>query len=79
MAISLTSKHPGAAASLREGLEDTLTLQTLGIAGSLYRTPCARPTHRKLNGLVAIYTRNVKLWSGGAMVLRWAASAYCCG
>ena len=31
LAASLNAKHPGAAASLREGLEDTLTVQALGI------------------------------------------------
>ena len=75
LANSLTSKHPGAAASLREGLEDTLTLQTLGITGSLYRTPRTTNPIENLNGLVASYTRNVKRWSDGAMVLRWVASA----
>ena len=76
LANSLTSKHPGAAASLREGLEDTLTLQTLGITGSLYRTLRTTNPIKNLNGLVATYTRNVKRWSDGAMVLlRWVASA----
>ncbi len=72
---SLASKHPGAAASLREGLENNLTLQTLGITGSLYRTPRTTNPIETLNGLVASYTRNVKRWSDGAMVLRWVASA----
>ena len=75
LANSLASKHPGAAASLREGLEDTLTLQTLGITGSLYRTLRTTNPIENLNGLVAAYTRNVKRWSDGAMVLRWVASA----
>ncbi|OIQ91983.1 transposase, mutator family [mine drainage metagenome] len=75
LASSLTSKHPGAAASLREGLEDTLTLQTLGITGSLYRTLRTTNPIENLNGLVATYTRNVKRWSDGAMVLRWVARA----
>lgn len=60
---------------MREGLEDTLTLQTLGITGSLYRTLRTTNPIEKLNGLLASYTRNVKRWSDGAMVLRWFASA----
>jgi len=32
---SLQAKHPGAAASVREGLEETLTVQALGVTGSL--------------------------------------------
>ena len=38
LANSLAKAHPGAAASLREGLAETLTLTTLGIHGTLYRT-----------------------------------------
>ena len=34
LAAELERSHPGAAASLREGLEETLTLQRLGIRGS---------------------------------------------
>ncbi len=28
-----------------------------------------------LNRLIATYTRNVKRWQGGSMVLRWASAA----
>ena len=35
---SLERDHPGAAASIREGLEETLTVQRLGLTGSLERT-----------------------------------------
>ena len=35
LASELERSHPGAAASLREGLEETLTLQRLGIDGQL--------------------------------------------
>jgi len=38
LALELERTHPGAAGSLREGLEETLTLTRLGIAGSLKRT-----------------------------------------
>jgi transposase-like protein len=75
LASSLQTGHPGAAASLREGLEETLTAQSLGLAGALYRTlRCTNPIEN-LNGLIAHYTRNVKRWRGGQMVLRWVASA----
>ena len=75
LAGSLQARHPGAAASLREGLEDTLTAQALGLSGALYRTLRSTNPIENLNGLVAHYTRNVKRWSGGQMVLRWVASA----
>ena len=75
LAASLQAKHPGAAASLREGLEETLTVQALGITGSLYRTLRTTNPIENLNGSVAHYCRNVKRWGDGQMVLRWVASA----
>ena len=38
LAGSLERDHPGAAASLREGLDETLTVQRLGLTGALQRT-----------------------------------------
>jgi transposase-like protein len=75
MATSLQARHPGAAASLREGLEETLTVQELGITGALYRTLRTTNPIENLNGSVARYCRNVKRWGDGQMVLRWVASA----
>ena len=75
LASSLESEHPGAAGSIREGLEETLTLQQLGIEGSLYRTLRSTNTIENLNGSIATYTRNVKRWQGGSMILRWASAA----
>jgi transposase-like protein len=43
LAKTLDAQHPGAAASLREGLEETLTVVRLGLSPSLQRR-CARPT-----------------------------------
>ena len=74
LATSLQSKHPGAAASLREGLEETLTVQELGVTGALYRTLRTTNPIENLNGSVACYCRNVKRWGDGQMVLRWVAS-----
>lgn len=75
LATSLQGKHPGAAASLREGLDETLTVQALGITGALYRTLRTTNPIENLNGSVAHYSRNVKRWGDGQMVLRWVASA----
>ncbi len=75
LATSLQGKHPGAAASLREGLDETLTVQALGITGALYRTLRTTNPIENLNGSVARYCRNVKRWGDGQMVLRWVASA----
>lgn len=75
LANSLAKPHPGAAASLREGLAETLTLTTLGIDGALYRTFRTTNPIENLNGLIAHYTRNVKRWRDGEMVLRWIGTA----
>ena len=75
LAASLDAKHPGAAASLREGLEDTLTVQSLRIAGALYGTLRTTNPIENLNGSIAHFTRNVKRWKDGQMTLRWIAGA----
>jgi hypothetical protein len=71
----MQGRHPGAAASLREGLEETLTVQSLGISGALYRTLRTTNPIENLNGSIAHYTRNVRRWKDGVMALRWVASA----
>ena len=75
LANSLAKNHPGAAASLREGLDETLTLITLGIDGALYRTLRTTNPIENLNGLIAHYTANVKRWRDGEMLLRWIGAA----
>jgi len=75
LANSLRQEHPGAAASLEEGLEETLTLQRLGIRGGLYCTLRTTNPIENLNGSVRKYVRNVKKWKDGAMVVRWVGSA----
>ena len=75
LADALETEHPGAAGSIREGLEETLTLQRLGLQGALYRTLRSTNTIENLNGSVATYTRNVKRWRGGSMLLRWVSAA----
>jgi putative transposase len=75
LASSLQAGHPGAAASVREGLDETLTLQGLGITGALYRTLRTTNPIENLNGSIAGYASNVKRWRDGQMVQRWVASA----
>jgi transposase-like protein len=77
LADSLECEHPGAAASVREGLEETLTLQQLGVDvdGALYRTLRSTNTIENLNGSIASFTRNVKRWRGGSMIVRWVSAA----
>lgn len=75
LARSLDRTHPGAAASVREGLEETLTLLRLGITGALYRALRSTNAIENLNGRVAHCTRNVRRWRDGQMILRWVVSA----
>lgn len=74
LAADLKKAHPGAAASLREGLEETLTVVRLGLA------PILRSTLRSTNAIESMieicrdHSRNVKRWRDGEMVLRWCAA-----
>lgn len=75
LASSLEADHPGAAASVREGLAETLTLQGLGIAGTLYRKLRSTNAIENLNSGIVTYSKNVKRWQGGSMVVRWVSAA----
>jgi transposase-like protein len=75
LARSLETSHPGAAASLREGLEDTLTLLRLGVKGTLLESLRSTNAIESLNDKIATYTRRVKRWQGGKMMLRWVGAA----
>ena len=75
LAASLDADHPGAAASVREGLDDTLTLQRVGIDGVLYTKLRSTNAIENFNSAIATYSRNVKRWRGGTMVVRWVSAA----
>ena len=75
VARSLEREHPGAAASLREGLTDTLTLSRLKVGDALYRSLRSTNLIENLNGSVAHFARNVRRWRGGTMIVRWVATA----
>jgi putative transposase len=74
LAGQLEDEHPGAAASIREGLEETLTLIRLGVAGALARTLCSTNPIENLIGHVKNRASNVKRWRGGSMAIRWAVT-----
>jgi transposase-like protein len=75
LARSLEYEHPGAAASLREGLEETLTVTRLGLSGALRRSLRTTNLIESLNSSIETYTHNVKRWRGGAMAQRWVSAA----
>ncbi len=70
----LERSHPGAAASLREGITETLTLTRLGITGSLKRTLASTNPCESMIECVRRTSRNVKRWRSGEMALRWTAA-----
>ena len=74
LAVELDHEHPGAAASLREGMEETLTVTRLGITGKLRRTLQSTNPCESMIGTVRVIQRNVKNWSSGEMCLRWTAA-----
>jgi transposase-like protein len=63
--------HVDAAASLREGLDETLTVLTLGLPPRLRQFFATTNCIENLIGLVRHVTRNVKRWRDGAMIRRW--------
>jgi transposase-like protein len=75
LASSLKSDHPGASASVLEGLDETLTLQKLGIGGTLYKKLRSTNAIENLNSGIVTYSRNVKRWQGGSMVVRWVSAS----
>jgi transposase-like protein len=60
---------------VRKGLEETLTLQGLGIEGTLYRKLRSTNAIENLNSGIASYSKNVKRWQGGSMVVCWVSAA----
>ncbi len=65
--------HDDAAASLREGLDETLTVMRLGLTGTLRRTFATTNPIENMNGSLRRVTRNVKRWKDEAMIRRWVA------
>jgi putative transposase len=74
LAGQLEKVNPDAAASLREGLADTLTVSRLGVTGSLLKTVMSTNPIESMIEIVRDHARNVKHWQRGDMRLRWAAA-----
>ena len=71
----LERTHPKAAASLREGLEETFTIARLGVSPMLRK--CLTTTNIIESSLSGVENRTgrVTRWRSGEMALRWAAAA----
>jgi putative transposase len=74
LASELDRTWPDAAASLREGMQETLTLMRLGINGQLSKTLCSTNPCESMIEIVRYTQRNVKRWQAGDMRKRWTAA-----
>jgi len=70
----LEKAHPGAANSLREGLEEMFTVSRLGIDGRLAKTLVTSNPIESMISIARTTNRNVTRWRDGHMVLRWTAA-----
>jgi transposase-like protein len=75
LARRLRDEHPGAAASLEEGLDETLTVMRLDVPARLARRLSTTNAIENLIGAVRVLGRRVKRWRGGRMILRWTVAA----
>lgn len=71
LARTLQKKYPSAAASLREGLDETLTVMGLGLSHALTRSLSTTNPIENMNDRIRATARRVKRWDGGTMILRW--------
>lgn len=75
LARRLRDEHPGAAASLEEGLDDTLGVKRLKLPRKLERQLSTTNAIENLMGSVRDLARRVKRWRGGSMIQRWTVTA----
>ena len=71
---SLEIDHPGAAASVREGLDEILTIKPWKLPEILERMLSTTNAIENLFSSVRQVSRRVKNWQDGSMILRWAAA-----
>jgi transposase-like protein len=74
LARSLERAHPGAAASLREGLTEMFTVTRLGITGTLAKTLTTSNPIESMFSIARRVNKNVTHWRDGEMVMRWTAA-----
>ena len=71
----LEKLNPSAAASLKEGLEETLTIHKFGITGLLRKTLSTTNPIESCFSVTKTITGRVKRWRGDEMVQRWAVAS----
>jgi transposase-like protein len=73
---TLEYRYPSAAASLKEGLEETLTVHKLGVPGLLRNTLSSTNAMESANSIAAGIVRRISKWRDGEMVLRHMAAGF---
>lgn len=74
LATHLETQHPDAANSLREGLDETVTVMRLGVSGLLQKSLSTTNAIESAFDTVRAHTRNVKRWRNGNMIQRWTVA-----
>lgn len=74
LVTSLEKAHPGAAASLREGLPEMFTVTRLGITGTLAKTLTTSNPIESMFSIARRVNKNVTRWRDGEMVMRPTAA-----
>jgi transposase-like protein len=74
LAAELDRTHPGAAASLREGMPETLTVLRLNLPPTLARTFRSTNAIESMISICRTHASNVKRWRDGQMAMRWCAA-----
>jgi len=70
LARRLETDYPSAAESVREGLNETLTVMALGFSEHLQRSLTTTNAAERLTSRTRHVKRNVKRWCGGTMMPR---------
>ncbi len=70
----LETDHPSAAASVKEGLEETLTVLGLPLSDARRRSLITTNAAERLISRTRHVTRHVQRWRTGQMIVRWVAA-----
>lgn len=76
LADNLEHRYPSAAASLREGMEETLTVHRLKVPGLLRTTLCSTNCIESANSVARQTIGRVKNWKNGTQVIRWLTAGF---
>ena len=70
------TRHPGAAGSLREGLDELFAVSAIGLPPALKRCPGTTNAIDNAHSGMRRRTGRVTRWRNGAMAVRWTAAAF---